>query len=111
MSTRKLSKVRKSDPYFAREVQKYAIPLPSREYVQMLLADQGKPRSFEQICILLDISAEERELFQRRLNAMMPASLSSTAQMSPSKSERVKSRMHASRGVATRRPWGNRKAW
>lgn len=70
MSTRKLSKVRKSDPYFAREVQKYAIPLPSREYVQMLLADQGKPRSFEQICILLDISAEERELFQRRLNAM-----------------------------------------
>ena len=39
MSTRKLSKTRKNDPFFERECQKYEIPLPSREYTMQLLQD------------------------------------------------------------------------
>ena len=39
MSIKKMSKIRKSDPYFQRETAKYEQPLPSREYVLMQLAD------------------------------------------------------------------------
>ena len=70
MSTRKLSKTRKNDPFFERECQKYEIPLPSREYTMQLLQDQGRPVSFDQLVALLDISRDEEDLFQRRLNAM-----------------------------------------
>ena len=70
MSTRKLSKIRKNDPFFEREVQKYPIPLPSREYVMQLLQEQGRPVAFDELVSLLDISPDEEDLFQRRLNAM-----------------------------------------
>ena len=70
MSIKKLSKIRKSDPHFEREVAKYEQPLPSREYVLQVVEDQGKPVSFEQLCALLDIHKLEAEMFQRRLGAM-----------------------------------------
>ena len=70
MSTRKLSKIRKSDPHFEREVKKYEHPLPSREYIAQVLIDQGMPVGFEQLCALLDIHKDEGEMFQRRLGAM-----------------------------------------
>ena len=69
MST-KLSKTRKKDPYFQREAAKYEQPLPSREYVLMLLEKQGKPVSYDQLCALLDIHKGEEEMFRRRLAAM-----------------------------------------
>ena len=46
MSIKKMSKIRKSDPYFQRETAKYEQPLPSREYVLMQLENQGKPVSY-----------------------------------------------------------------
>ena len=70
MSTRKLSKIRKSDPHFERESKNYEHPLPSREYVLQVLEEQGRPVSFDALCALLDIQPHEAEMFQRRLGAM-----------------------------------------
>ena len=70
MSIKKLSKVRKNDPHFQREAAKYEYPLPSREYILQIVEEQGKPVSFEQLCVLLDIQKIEYEMFQRRLGAM-----------------------------------------
>lgn len=70
MSIKKLSKIRKSDPYFERECKTYEQPLPSREYILQMLEEQGRPVSFEQLCVLLDIQTHEFETFQRRLRAM-----------------------------------------
>ena len=70
MSSKKLSKIRKNDPYFEREVARYEQPLPSREYVRMLLEKQGRPMAYEQLCALLDIQKDEEETFRRRLGAM-----------------------------------------
>ncbi len=46
MSIKKLSKIRRKDPHFHREAAKYEQPLPSREYIVMVLEQQGKPVSF-----------------------------------------------------------------
>lgn len=70
MSIRKLSKVRKNDPHFRRESTKYEMPLPSREYVIQVLADQGRPVSLDFLCDLLDVHKVERDSFVRRLAAM-----------------------------------------
>ena len=70
MSIKKLSRIRKNDPHFTREVAKYEQPLPSREYVLQILEDQGKPVSFEELCALLDIHQAEYGMFLRRLVAM-----------------------------------------
>lgn len=70
MSTKKISKVRRKDPFFEREAAQYERPLPSREYVVQSLEEEGKPVSFDQLCQLLDIDREERDAFVRRLRAM-----------------------------------------
>ena len=70
MSRKKLSKVRRADPFFERESARYDFPLPSREYVSQVLADEGRPLSFIELTELLDIAGSEREMFQRRLGAM-----------------------------------------
>ena len=66
----KLSKIRRADPELARELAKYEHPLPSREYILQVLADEGAPCSTEQLVQLLDIRADELETFRRRLGAM-----------------------------------------
>jgi ribonuclease R len=53
-----------------RELAKYDYPLPSREYILQMLAEQGVPASFEHVCGLLDIKPDEHEDFSRRLGAM-----------------------------------------
>ncbi|MDR1996106.1 ribonuclease R [Azonexus sp.] len=70
MSTKKLSKVRRADPFFERESACYDHPLPSREYVAQILADEGRPLGFAELAGLLDIAEGEREMFLRRLGAM-----------------------------------------
>ncbi|MRT18586.1 hypothetical protein F3C99_16825, partial [Vitellibacter sp. q18] len=70
MSRKKLSKVRKADPYFKREAARYEFPLPSREYVAQVLEEEGRPVSFAELTERLDIADSEREMFQRRLGAM-----------------------------------------
>ena len=70
MSIKKLSRIRKNDPHFQRELAKYEWPLPSREYVLQMVEEQGKPVSFDALCGLLDIRPDEHDLFRRRLAAM-----------------------------------------
>ncbi|MBS1144367.1 MAG: rnr [Proteobacteria bacterium] len=70
MSRKKLSKTRRADPFLERELARYEFPLPSREYVSQILADEGRPVEFEELTGLLDITSGEREMFQRRLSAM-----------------------------------------
>ena len=69
MSTKKYSP-RNNDPHAGREAAQYETPLPSRELVLQLLADQGIPLSVEQVYTLLDIGVDERDNFNKRLNAM-----------------------------------------
>ncbi len=70
MSIKKLSKIRRADPFFERESVRYDYPLPSREYVSQILADEGRPLGFAELTELLDIADSERDMFQRRLGAM-----------------------------------------
>jgi ribonuclease R len=71
LSTRKTKKsLRANDPQAQREAELYQTPLPSRELVLQLLSDQGIPLSAEQIYVMLDISHDERDIFNRRLGAM-----------------------------------------
>jgi len=70
MSISKLSTVRRADPFLERELKTYEQPLPSREYILQILEEQGKPVSFDALCVLLDIRKHELELLQRRLRAM-----------------------------------------
>jgi len=70
MSRKKLSKIRRADPFFERESARYEFPLPSREYVSQVLTDEGRPLSFIGLTELMDIAGSEREMFQRRLGAM-----------------------------------------
>ncbi|EXI80937.1 MAG: Ribonuclease R [Candidatus Accumulibacter appositus] len=70
MSISKLSAIRRADPYLERELKTYEQPLPSREYILQILEEQGKPVSFDGLCVLLDIRKHELELLQRRLRAM-----------------------------------------
>jgi len=62
--------LRASDPFLAREQQRYEFPLPSREWILSILKDEGVPVSPMRLRELLDIRAEEIEAFERRLNAM-----------------------------------------
>lgn len=61
---------RSSDPHADREASRYETPLPSRELILSNMSDQGIPLSVEQLYLLLDISEDEREIFNKRLNAM-----------------------------------------
>ncbi len=63
-------KTRNNDPHAVREAANYASPLPSRELVLQIMSDQGIPLGVEQLYSLLDISDDEREIFNKRLNAM-----------------------------------------
>jgi len=64
------SKHRNQDPYAAREAAQYEAPLPSRELILQILSDQGVPLSVEQLYTLLDITHDERDNFDKRINAM-----------------------------------------
>ena len=65
-----MSPIRQADPQLQRELGRYDYPLPSREYISQIVAQQGVPLVFETLCQLLDIQPAEREHFERRLMAM-----------------------------------------
>ncbi len=67
---RKKPGARSSDPFLAREQQRYEFPLPSREWILSLLKDEGVPVEPSRLRELLEIRTEEMEAFERRLNAM-----------------------------------------
>lgn len=66
-----MTKSNQKDPFAEREAQKYAQPIPSREFIMALLEDTGHPMRREQIRQALQISGDEQiEALQRRLRAM-----------------------------------------
>ena len=62
--------LREKDPYLEREKQRYAHPLPSREWVIELLEQKGVPTKIEALAHELSIAEDEYEFFERRLKAM-----------------------------------------
>jgi ribonuclease R len=66
----KKKSVRDLDPFLERERGQYEHPLPSREYVLQVLAEQGVPIDEKDLCHLLHIESYEEETFSRRLRAM-----------------------------------------
>ncbi len=62
--------LRLRDPHLEREREKYAHPLPSREFILAVLAEQGVPLAEARLAQLLDITEAEVDFFNRRLRAM-----------------------------------------
>lgn len=63
---------KKGDPYAEREAEKYAHPIPSREFILEHLAERGRPATYDQLEAELEINDEERqEGLRRRLIAMV----------------------------------------
>ncbi len=60
----------RKDPHARREAEKYENPLPSREFILEMMAEEGAPVSVERLYALLNISSANREIFNRRLGAM-----------------------------------------
>lgn len=71
MSIKKRRKLRSQDPYLEREKARYQHPLPSREHVLQVLKEQGVPVAEGELLQLLGIEPGEKEIFARRLAAMM----------------------------------------
>ncbi len=60
------------DPYADRERQKYERPLPSREFILMILEDAGLPMTKKQLFNILDIGEEsDQDALNYRLKAML----------------------------------------
>jgi len=67
---RKLKGGRAGDPYAEREQEKYANPLPSREFILSVMEEQGVPVTVEELYRLVGVKKSEQEIFSRRLRAM-----------------------------------------
>ena len=60
------------DPFYKREKEKYAFPIPSRELIMQVLEEFGRPMSRNQLIERLDVSSEsEQEALGFRLKAML----------------------------------------
>ena len=69
-SKAKINAIRRADPFYEREAERYESPLPSREYILQLLTEAGCPVDVDAFAKQLAITEAEQELFQRRLGAM-----------------------------------------
>jgi ribonuclease R len=59
------------DPFQDREAEKYANPIPSREFIIEHLTKREKPANREELAVELNIEGEEQiEALRRRLRAM-----------------------------------------
>ena len=70
-NTRKKISLRMQDPHMEREKLKYDNPLPSREFVLSILAEQGVPMDADELAGMLSIRKDERRYFERRLASMV----------------------------------------
>ncbi|MGC1182537.1 ribonuclease R [Legionella sp.] len=59
------------DPYYERESEKYADPIPSREFIMDILNEYGKPMSRSHLFEQLHLSEEKHETMGFRLKAML----------------------------------------
>lgn len=62
---------KKLDPFYTREIEKYAHPLPSREFILQCLDEIGQPIDSEKLLELFGLHDEtQQETFKFRLRAM-----------------------------------------
>jgi ribonuclease R len=61
---------RESDPFGAREAERYEHPVPSRELILEVLNEAGVPMDERDVSRQLDIGKRDREAFARRIAAM-----------------------------------------
>lgn len=67
-----MSKKKPKDPFYHREKQKYALPIPSRELILQMLQEHGRPMSRNQLLSKLGIDSDaEQEALSFRLKAML----------------------------------------
>ena len=72
MSKKSKPTLAESDPYYQRESEKYAEPIPSRELILQVLKDYGRPMSRAQLIDDLDVEAESKQsALGFRLRAML----------------------------------------
>lgn len=70
--SKEIKKFPKKDPYYAREVQTYEYPVPSREFILSYLRERKKPANFDHLFSAFGLKVEpERDGLQRRLKAML----------------------------------------
>ncbi|MDH2918400.1 MAG: ribonuclease R [Sideroxydans sp.] len=62
--------LRAQDPFLQREREQYDNPLPSREFILQVLAQNGAPMHEDELLDLLEITDAEEDLFSRRMRAM-----------------------------------------
>lgn len=71
-SSKQTKKIHTKDPHYARELQTYEHPVPSREFILEHLRESKKPAKFDQLFDALGLKSEpERDGLQRRLSAML----------------------------------------
>ena len=72
MSKKSKSSPSQKDPFFERESEKYADPIPSREFIMRVLEDFGRPMSRTQLMDDLDVGDEAKQTaLGFRLRAML----------------------------------------
>jgi ribonuclease R len=63
---------KRKDPFYEREKEKYALPIPSRELIMQVLDEYGRPMSRNQLLAALEVHDEnEQEALGYRLKAML----------------------------------------
>ena len=66
-----MTRKKRHDPNAEREAQKYDNPIPSRELIMEVLADEGEPMSMKRVASALGLAGDdELEALRRRLRAM-----------------------------------------
>ena len=69
-TTKTKSNKRSKDPFFKRESQKYAHPIPSREFILDVMKKYGTPIKKNELIKLLRLKKSEEEALTHRLKAM-----------------------------------------
>ncbi len=69
-NSNRVAKIRRLDPFYEREKEKYENPLPSREYMMQTLEEAACPMSESALSAKLAINDDEQIAFERRIRAM-----------------------------------------
>ena len=69
-NSNRVAKIRRLDPFYEREKEKYENPLPSREYMMQTLEAAACPMSESALAAKLAINDDEQIAFERRIRAM-----------------------------------------
>ena len=70
MSKKNSKNLQVTDPHFEREAAKYESPIPSREFILDILAEEGVPTEESQLVKLLGLKKDQLDALAKRLAAM-----------------------------------------